>query len=167
MPSTRTATVAVVSIPVAGDGSDEPSNDALDALRDDIVPGTVGDLDGAETAVTGTTAETRDFDEQMKSVAPLVFGFVLLLAFLLMLITFRSVVIAFKAILLNLLSIGGGVRRPRPRLPGGLGQGGARFRCHGGHRSVPPVLLFVILFGLSMDYHVFILSRIREATTAG
>ena len=59
-------TVAVVSIPVAGDGSDGPSNEALDALRDDIVPATVGALSGAETGVTGTTAETRDFDEQMR-----------------------------------------------------------------------------------------------------
>ena len=159
-------TVAVVSIPVAGDGSDEPSNDALDALRDDIVPGTVGDLD-AEVAVTGATAETRDFDEQMKSVAPLVFGFVLLLAFLLMLITFRSVVIAFKAILLNLLSIGAAYGVLVLVFQEGWGKAVLGFDVTGGIDPFLPVLLFVILFGLSMDYHVFILSRIREAYDGG
>ena len=98
-------TVAVVSIPVAGNGSDGPSNAALDALRDDIVPATVGSLSDTEVAVTGMTAQTRDFDAQMNTTAPLVFAFVLLLAFLLMLVTFRSLVIAIKAVLLNLLSV--------------------------------------------------------------
>ena len=99
------STVAVISIPVAGNGSDGPSNAALDALREDIVPATVGSLEDAEVDVTGMTAQTRDFDSQMNTTAPLVFAFVLLLAFLLMLVTFRSLVIAVKAVLLNLLSV--------------------------------------------------------------
>jgi RND superfamily putative drug exporter len=93
-------TVAVVSIPVAGNGSDGPSNAALEALREDIVPATVGSLADTEIAVTGMTAQTRDFDSQMNTTAPLVFAFVLLLAFLLMLVTFRSLVIAVKALCL-------------------------------------------------------------------
>ena len=160
-------TVAVVSIPVAGDGSDGPSNDALDALRDDIVPATVGALPGAEVGVTGTTAETRDFDEQMKTVAPLVFGFVLLLAFILMLVTFRSVVIAVKAVLLNLLSVGAAYGVLVLVFQEGWGKSLLGFDVTGGIDPFLPVLLFVILFGLSMDYHVFILSRIREAYDGG
>jgi uncharacterized membrane protein YdfJ with MMPL/SSD domain len=160
-------TVAVVSIPVAGDGSDGPSNDALDALRDDIVPATVGALPATEVGVTGTTAETRDFDEQMRTVAPLVFGFVLLLAFLLMLVTFRSVVIAAKAVLLNLLSVGAAYGVLVLVFQKGWGKSVLGFDVTGGIDPFLPVLLFVILFGLSMDYHVFILSRIREAYDGG
>ena len=160
-------TVAVVSIPVAGDGADGPSNDALDALRDDIVPATVGGLSGADVNVTGATAETRDFDEQMRTVAPLVFGFVLLLAFLLMLITFRSLVIAFKAILLNLLSVGAAYGILVLVFQEGWGKAVLGFDVTGGIDPFLPVLLFVILFGLSMDYHVFILSRIRESYDGG
>ena len=78
-------TVANISIPVKGDGTDSTSNEALAALRDEIVPATVGSLPGAEVAVTGKTAQSKDFNDQMKTVAPLVFGFVLLFAFVLML----------------------------------------------------------------------------------
>ena len=130
-------------------------------------PRTVGDLSDAEVAVTGTTAETRDFDEQMKNVAPLVFGFVLLLAFLLMLISFRSVVIAFKAILLNLLSVGAAYGVLVLVFQEGWGKSVLGFDVTGGIDPFLPILLFVILFGLSMDYHVFILSRIREAYDGG
>ncbi len=160
-------TVAVVSIPVLGDGSDGPSNEALDALRDDIVPATVGDLSDAEVAVTGTTAETRDFDERMQNVAPLVFGFVLLLAFLVMLISFRSVVIAIKAVLLNLLSVGAAYGVLVLVFQEGWGKSVLGFDATGGIDPFLPILLFVILFGLSMDYHVFILSRVREAYDGG
>ena len=160
-------TVAVVSIPVAGNGSNGPSNDALDALRDEIVPTTVGALPGAETGVTGTTAQTRDFDSKMKSVTPLVFGFVLVLAFLLMLVTFRSVVIAAKAVVLNLLSVGAAYGVLVLVFQEGWGKQVLGFDATGGIDPFLPVLLFVILFGLSMDYHVFILSRIREAYDSG
>src|SRR6266545_4533295 len=99
-------TVATIAIPTEGDGTDSRSNAALTALRADIIPATVGVLPGSEVAVTGMTAYARDFHQQMKTVAPLVFGFVLLFAFTLMLVSFRSVVIAAKAIVLNLLSVG-------------------------------------------------------------
>ena len=160
-------TVAVVSIPVAGNGSDGPSNAALDALRDDIVPTTVGTLADAEVAVTGTTAQTRDFDEQMSSVAPQVFGFVLLLAFLLMLVTFRSVVIAVMSVLLNLLSVAAAYGVLVLVFQEGWGKGLLGFEATEGIDPFLPVLLFVILFGLSMDYHVLILSRVREAYDGG
>jgi RND superfamily putative drug exporter len=160
-------TVAVVSVPVAGDGSDAASNEALDTLRDDIVPTTVGALPDTEVAVSGFTAQARDFNDQMRTVAPLVFGFVLLLAFLLMLVTFRSVVIAVKAVVLNLLSVAAAYGVLVLVFQEGWGRGLLGFDVTSGIDPFLPVLLFVILFGLSMDYHVFILSRVREAYDGG
>ncbi len=160
-------TVAAINIPVEGDGTDATSNQALTALRDEIIPATVGTLSAAEVAVTGTTAEQKDFSEQMKSVTPLVFGFVLLFAFALMLVTFRSVVIAAKAVILNLLSVGAAYGILVLVFQHGWGKGLLGFEFTGGIDPFLPILLFVILFGLSMDYHVFILSRIREAYDSG
>ena len=160
-------TVAVVSIPVAGNGSNGPSNAALDALRDDIVPATVGSLDDAEVAVTGMTAQTRDFDSQMNTTAPLVFAFVLLLAFVLMLVTFRSLVIAGKAVLLNLLSVAAAYGVLVLVFQEGWGKSVLGFDATSGIDPFLPILLFVILFGLSMDYQVFILSRVRESYDDG
>ncbi|MGZ5401049.1 MAG: MMPL family transporter, partial [Nocardioides sp.] len=160
-------TVAVVSVPVAGNGSDAPSNAALDALRDKIVPATVGSLDGTEVAVTGMTAQTRDFDSQMSTTAPLVFAFVLWLAFVLMLVTFRSLVIAIKAVLLNLLSVAAAYGVLVLVFQEGWGKALLGFEATSGIDPFLPILLFVILFGLSMDYHVFILSRVRETYDDG
>jgi uncharacterized membrane protein YdfJ with MMPL/SSD domain len=160
-------TVAVINIPVEGDGTDATSNQALTALRDEIVPPTVGTLANAEVAVTGTTAEQKDFTDQMKTAAPLVFAFVLLFAFLLMLVTFRSIVIAAKAIVLNLLSVAAAYGILVLVFQHGWGKGLLGFEFTGGIDPFLPILLFVILFGLSMDYHVFILSRIREAYDGG
>jgi uncharacterized membrane protein YdfJ with MMPL/SSD domain len=160
-------TVAVVSIPVSGNGSNGPSNEALDALRDDIVPATVGSLEDGEVAVTGMTAQTRDFDGQMATTAPLVFAFVLLLAFVLMLVTFRSLVIAVKAVLLNLLSVAAAYGVLVLVFQEGWGKTLLGFEATGGIDPFLPILLFVILFGLSMDYHVFILSRVRESYDDG
>ena len=99
----------------------------------------------------------------MKSSAPLVFGFVLLFAFLLLLVAFRSIVVALKAILLNLLSVAAAYGMLVAIFQWGWGENLLDFNRTGGIASWLPMFLFVILFGLSMDYHVFILSRIREA----
>jgi RND superfamily putative drug exporter len=160
-------TVASITIATEGDGTDSRSNAALTALRDDIIPSTVGALPESEVAVTGMTAYTRDFKQQMKTVAPLVFGFVLLFAFGLMLVSFRSVVIAAKAVVLNLLSVGAAYGVLVLVFQHGWGKGLLGFEFTGGIDPFLPILLFVILFGLSMDYHVFILSRIREAYDKG
>ena len=160
-------TIATISIPVEGEGTDSTSNAALAALRDEVIPPTLGALPGAEVAVTGTTAQAKDYNDQMKTVAPLVFGFVLLFAFFLMLLSFRSVVIAAKAILLNLLSIGAAYGVLVLVFQHGWGKGLLGFEFTGGIDPFLPILLFVILFGLSMDYHVFILSRIRESYDRG
>ena len=160
-------TVASVSIPVEGNGTDSTSNAALAALREEIVPTTLGTLAGAEVAVTGDTAQSKDFNDQMKTVAPLVFGFVLLFAFVLMLASFRSLVIAAKAIVLNLLSIAAAYGVLVLVFQHGWGKGLLGFEYTGGIDPFLPILLFVILFGLSMDYHVFIISRVRESYDKG
>jgi RND superfamily putative drug exporter len=160
-------TVATISIATEGDGTDSTSNAALTALRGDIIPQTIGAVPATEVAVTGTTAYTRDFQEQMKTVAPLVFAFVLLFAFGLMLVSFRSVVIAAKAVLLNLLSVGAAYGILVLVFQHGWGKGLLGFEFTGGIDPFLPILLFVILFGLSMDYHVLILSRVREAYDKG
>jgi uncharacterized membrane protein YdfJ with MMPL/SSD domain len=160
-------TVAVINIPVEGDGTDATSNQALTALREEIIPPTVGTLPDADVAVTGTTAQQKDFTDQMRTAAPLVFGFVLLFAFILMLVTFRSVVIAAKAVALNLLSVGAAYGILVLVFQHGWGKGLLGFEFTGGIDPFLPILLFVILFGLSMDYHVFILSRIREGYDGG
>ena len=122
------------------------------------MPATVGAAEGVRYAgVTGETAGTHDFNETMKSHLPYVFAFVLGMAFLLLLVTFRSVVIPLQAIVLNLLSVGAA-----------YGLLVIVFQeAHGGIASWLPLFLFVVLFGLSMDYHVFILSRVREAVDRG
>jgi uncharacterized membrane protein YdfJ with MMPL/SSD domain len=160
-------TVADVAIPVDGAGTDAESEAALAALRDDIVPVTVGALPDVEVAVTGMTAQSKDFTDKLKSVAPLVFGFVLLLAFCLMLVAFRSLVIAAKAIVLNLLSITAAYGVMVLVFQHGIGKDLLGFESTAGIDSFLPIFMFVILFGLSMDYHVFILSRIREAYDGG
>ena len=160
-------TVANISIPVKGSGSDSTSNEALAALRDEIVPVTVGSVPGAIVGVTGETAQSKDFNDQMKTVAPLVFGFVLLFAFVLMLVSFRSLVIAAKTIVLNLLSVGAAYGILVLVFQHGWGKQLLGFEFTGGIDPFLPILLFVILFGLSMDYHVFVLSRVREGYESG
>jgi uncharacterized membrane protein YdfJ with MMPL/SSD domain len=103
----------------------------------------------------------------MKGALPYVFGFVLAFAFLLLLVSFRSVVIAAKAIVLNLLSVGAAYGVLVLVFQKGWGEGILGFKSNGGIASWLPLFMFVILFGLSMDYHVFILSRIREAYDRG
>src|SRR6185503_2935621 len=99
-------TVAIVTLPITGEGTDERANEAVDALRKELVPATVGELDGVEAYTTGEAAASGDFNDAMIGHLPYVFAFVLSAAFLLLLVTFRSLVIPLKAIALNLLSVG-------------------------------------------------------------
>jgi uncharacterized membrane protein YdfJ with MMPL/SSD domain len=159
--------VANVAIPVAGDGTDEASNRALDELRGELIPATIGRVGGASAEVTGMTAETADFNASMGSHMPLVFAFVLSAAFLLLMVTFRSVVIPLKAILLNLLSVSAAYGVLVLVFQEGWGERLLGFESTGAITAWLPLFLFVVLFGLSMDYHVFILTRIREAVDRG
>ncbi len=160
-------TVAEVDIPVAGDGTDSTSNRALTDLRENLIPATIGQVPGATADVTGYTAESRDFNDTMKSNAPWVFAFVLSAAFLLLLVTFRSIVIPLKAIVLNLLSVAAAYGVVVWIFQEGHLESLLGFESNGAITSWLPLFLFVVLFGLSMDYHVFILTRIREGYDRG
>jgi uncharacterized membrane protein YdfJ with MMPL/SSD domain len=160
-------TVAVVALAIDGKGTDAASNRSLEILREQVVPATVGKLADAEVAVSGRTAWSKDFLDTMKSHLPIVFGFVLSLAFILLLVTFRSIVIPIKAIALNLLSVGAAYGILVLVFQDGHGEQLLGFNSVGGVAPWLPLFLFVILFGLSMDYHVFVLSRIREAVDRG
>ena len=162
-----THTVARVVVPLVGKGTDAQSNAALRTLRDEILPATIGKVPGATYAVTGGTAASVDANSLLKRSAPLVFGFVLTFAFLLLLVSFRSVVIAAKAIVLNLLSVAAAYGVLVAVFQYGWGENLLNFRSNGGIAFWLPIFMFVILFGLSMDYHVFILSRVREAYDRG
>jgi uncharacterized membrane protein YdfJ with MMPL/SSD domain len=159
--------VVQVSIPLAGDGDNAQSTAALAELRDNLIPATIGTVPGLIGDVTGYTADSVDFTDTLKSHAPLVFGFVLLAAFILLLFTFRSIVIPFKAILLNLLSVGAAYGILVWIFQDGHLESLLGFDSVGSIVSWMPIFLFVVLFGLSMDYHVFILTRIREAFDQG
>ncbi|TML05148.1 MAG: MMPL family transporter [Actinobacteria bacterium] len=163
----NTQTVARVDIPLVGKGTDGRSMAALEKLRNHILPATIGKVEGAEYAVTGATAISADQNSLLKRKAPIVFGFVLVFAFALLLVTFRSIVIAAKAIVLNLLSVGAAYGVLVAVFQWGWGAGLLGFQSNGGIASWLPIFMFVILFGLSMDYHVFILSRVREAFDRG
>ena len=160
-------TVAVVSLAVDGKGTDAASDESVRVLREEVVPSTVGKLAGAEVAVTGTTAMSKDFLDTMKSHLPIVFGFVLALAFILLLVTFRSIVVPIKAIILNLLSVGSAYGILTLVFQDGHGEKALDFTSVGGITPWIPLFLFVVLFGLSMDYHVFVLSRVRELVDRG
>ena len=160
--------VAQIAIPIKGSGTDEISNEGLADLRQTLVGQTVGGAEGVSAAyVSGMTAETKDYVDFLKGRAPLVVGFVLVLAFLLLLVTFRSLVIPIKAIILNLLSVAAAYGVLTWVFQDGHFEGALDFSSNGGVTAWLPIFLFVILFGLSMDYHVFILSRVKEAVDRG
>ena len=160
-------TVAVVSLSIKGKGTDAASNRSIDVLRDDVVPATVGKLKNAEVAVGGMTAWSKDFLDTMKSHLPIVFGFVLAMAFILLLVTFRSIVVPLKAIVLNLLSVGAAYGVLTLVFQDGHGEKALGFTSVGGITPWLPLFLFVVLFGLSMDYHVFVLGKVRELVDRG
>ncbi|UGS38420.1 MMPL family transporter [Capillimicrobium parvum] len=163
----KDGSTGVMSIPLAGSGTDARSETALASLRNDLIPATVGKVPGTQVDVAGMTAGSKDFNDLMKGHAPIVFAFVLGMAFLLLLVTFRSIVIALKAIVLNLLSVAAAYGVLVWIFQDGHFEKALGFRSDGGITSWLPLFLFVILFGLSMDYHVFILSRIKEAYDRG
>jgi RND superfamily putative drug exporter len=157
----------VISVPLAGNGTDSASNSALLALRDQILPATIGTVPGASFAVTGNTAGGHDFSAALRSRTPLVFAVVAGLALLLLMMAFRSLVIPLVSIGLNLLSVGAAYGLITLIFQDGHLQGLLGFTSFGGIISWVPLFMFVFLFGISMDYHVFILSRIRELRARG
>ncbi|TDD84083.1 MMPL family transporter [Actinomadura rubrisoli] len=159
------ANVAEIAVPLAGAGADDASEHALGTLRDTIVPQTVGRV--AEAPVTGQLAWSVDYNAQLRDSIVPVFLFVMGITFLLMLVFFRSVVIALSAIALNLLSVGAAYGVMVAVFQHGWGDELVGTRAAGALESWIPLFVFVVLFGLSMDYHVFVVSRIREAHDRG
>ena len=160
-------TVARIDVPLIGNGKDDTSVHALHVLRSAILPASIGRVPGATYAVSGETAGTHDFGSRIKERFPLVFTFVLGLAFLLLLVTFRSLVIPVVSIFLNLLSVGAAYGVLVWVFQDGHLQGPLGFHSNGAVVTWLPLFLFAVLFGLSMDYHVFIVSRIKELHDEG
>jgi uncharacterized membrane protein YdfJ with MMPL/SSD domain len=163
----RDRTVALIDFAIAGNGDNAASLAALDTLRNTVIPPIARTLPDTEVAVTGITAGTHDFNQQMRARLPYVFLFVLAFAFVLLLLTFRSIVIAATAVALNLLSVGAAYGILVSVFQHGWFADVFGFQTNGAIVSWLPLFLFVVLFGLSMDYHVFILSRIKELRDAG
>jgi uncharacterized membrane protein YdfJ with MMPL/SSD domain len=161
------AGVAQITVPLAGNGTDAAAVRALASLRDDVVPSTLGAVPGAQAYVGGNLAFSEDFNAQLRSsIAPVVV-FVLVLAFLVMLVSFRSLTIAAVSVLLNLVSMAAALGVMVAIFQRGWGVSLIGTHSVGAIESWLPLFAFVILFGLSMDYHVFVVSRIREAYDAG
>jgi RND superfamily putative drug exporter len=156
-----------VFVPLDGAGNNKASRRAIQTLRHELIPQTIGSIPGARTAVTGDIAEDVDFTHQLKHGLPFVVAFVLLLAFLLLLVAFRSIVVPLKAIVLNLLSVGAAYGVLVLVFQHHWAEPLLGFTSNGAIISWLPLFLFVVLFGLSMDYHVFILSRVREGVDSG
>ena len=165
--SNASHTVGRITVPLPGNGTDGTSTKALLTLRGQLLPASIGKLPHVTYGVTGPTAGSYDWNEMMKSSLPLVFGFVLTFGFLLLLASFRSLVIAAKAVVLNLLSVAAAYGVVVAVFQFGWGKNLLNFTGNGSVAPWLPLFMFVILFGLSMDYHVFILSRIREAYDRG
>jgi len=156
-----------LSLPLSGFGDNAASRNAVHYLRDTLLPSTLGRVPGVRTAVTGDTAQDLDFTAQMRRGVPYVVGFVLALAFVLLLVAFRSIVVPLEAIVLNLLSVGASYGVLVLVFQHHWAEGLLGFRSDGAIISWLPLFLFVVLFGLAMDYHVFILSRVREGVDSG
>ena len=159
--------VAIITVSLAGNGTDNQSTQAVAALRSEVLPSTLGQVAGTHTYVTGMTAASVDFNTTMKQHLPLVFVFVLGLAFLLLLLSFRSLVIPLVTIALNLLSVGAAYGVMVIVFQYGHLRSLIGAQDVGGVIDWIPLFLLVVLFGLSMDYQVLILSRIREGHDMG
>ncbi len=156
----------VIRVPLAGKIDDEQSEDGVKFLRDVVIPETFSGS-GAQVYVAGNTAESLDFRNRMYGSAPYVFAFVLGLAFLLLLVMFRSIVIPVKAIILNLLSVAAAYGVLVMVFQWGWGIAILGSEASGIIKAWLPLFLFGILFGLSMDYHMLLLNRIKEEHDQG
>ena len=165
--SAASGRVLVVSVPLVGSGADHARIQALGTLRNHALPATLGKVGGISYAVTGGGADSVDFAAALHTRAPVVIGFVLVLALLLLMVAFRSVAIPLTAVVLNLVSVGAAYGVVKLVFQDGHLGSLLGFHSYGAITPWLPLFMFVLLFGLSMDYHVFILSRIRELRSSG
>ncbi|MGH3231400.1 MAG: MMPL family transporter, partial [Streptosporangiaceae bacterium] len=156
----------IVSVPLAGNGGDTASYNALQTLRGQLLPETLGRA-GVSYAVAGDTASNHDNTSQLSARTPLVLAVVAAVAFCLLLLAFRSVLLPLVSIALNFLSVGAAYGLITLIFQDGRLQGLLGYAGFGAITPWVPLFLFTFLFGISMDYHVFILSRIRELRRRG
>ncbi|HUB70136.1 MAG TPA: MMPL family transporter, partial [Acidimicrobiales bacterium] len=161
------ANVEIVQAPLAGDGVGATSQHALQSLRDDIVPTTLGRVAGVQAYVTGDLAESLDYNAALHRAAVEAFVFVLVTAFVIMLVGLRSLAIAAVTLVLDGLSVAVAYGIMTAVFQHGWGASLVGTHAVGAIESWIPLFLFAVLFGLSMDYHVFVVSRIREARDRG
>ncbi|MFD7813514.1 MMPL family transporter [Streptomyces sp. NPDC059785] len=159
--------LAYVYVPLVGGSDLDKAGASLDKLRDEVRPATLGKVDGVEAPITGQVAGSKDFNDQLAGAVVPVFAFVVIFAFALMLLSFRSLTVAITSIVLNLLSVGAAYGILVAVFQHGWGASLVGAEGVGAIITWLPLFLFVILFGLSMDYHVFVVSRIREARLRG
>ena len=159
--------VSVLELKVPYLGNSDEAYDSLDHLRDEYLPATVGGIEGVEYGVSGDVARYSDYPAHQNSKLPLVLGALLLVTFAMTLYAFRSVVLALLGVVLNLLSAAAALGLLVLVFQGSWAEGLLNFDSTGSIGSRVPLFLFVILFGLSMDYQVFVVSRIREAVLGG
>ncbi|MGW1744116.1 MMPL family transporter [Streptomyces sp. NPDC002092] len=159
--------IAYVYVPLVGGSDLDKAGASLEKLRDEVRPATLGKLDGVQAPITGQVAGSHDFNAQLGGAVVPVFAFVVVFAFVLMLLSFRSLTVAITSILLNLLSVGAAYGILVAVFQHGWGASLVGAQGVGAIITWLPLFLFVILFGLSMDYHVFVVSRIREARMRG
>jgi RND superfamily putative drug exporter len=157
----RAGDLTVLTVPIQGDPLGEDAVDAIRELRSDHVPAAFPNP-GVEVLLGGDTAESIDESDTMNGWLPIVLAFVLGLSFVLLTIAFRSLVVAAKAIAVNLLSVGAAYGLLVLVFQEGVGNEVLGFPQVDTIEAWVPLFLFAVLFGLSMDYHVFLLSRIRE-----
>jgi RND superfamily putative drug exporter len=157
----------VISVPLAGTGTGTLSDNALLTLRDQILPSTLGTVPGVSYAVTGETASNYDFIQRMHAAAPVVFAAVAVAAFALLAVAFGSLVVPLVSIVLNLLSVGAAYGLITLIFQDGRLEGPLGYTGFGAIIAWEPLFMFVLLFGISMDYHVFLLTRIRELRLRG
>lgn len=159
--------VALVYVPLVGGSDLDEAGRSLETLRDEVRPATLGGVEGVEEPITGQVAGSKDFNDQLVGSVLPVFVFVVIFAFVLMLLSFRSLTVALTSIVLNLLSVGAAYGILVAVFQHGWGASLVGAEGVGAIITWLPLFLFVILFGLSMDYHVFVVSRIREARLRG
>jgi RND superfamily putative drug exporter len=163
----RSANVAEITAQLAGNGSDAASARALTALREQLIPQAFGRIPGTTALTDGQLASSLDYNAALRSAALRAFAFVMAAAFVLMLLSLGSVVIAATCVLLDLLSVAAAYGVMTAIFQHGWGAALVGTHAVGAIESWIPLFLFVVLFGLSMDYHVFVVSRIREAHDRG
>ena len=161
LPPVAHGNLTLIAVPVHGAPSGEQAFDVIDRLRNDYVPAAFSGVP-AEAYVGGISAEYMDFNQDLITYLPIIFGFILGVSFVLLLVVFRSIIIPIKAIIMNLLSVGAAYGLMVLVFQKGVGVDIFGFQQVETIEAWLPLVLFAILFGLSMDYHVFMLSRIRE-----